>query len=146
MFPFPEIMLHAVCRDTAAYSRPCIYCHVQRGDDDTLEVRFVPIGQAAGEAAVAGGDAESEAVPVPVLDDIFRVMSECASLHPDPMDEHDAGGVAGIDAGQLGGGGDYFFTAADFAHGVSEEGAENLARLDAMIQVCACARGVVWFT
>jgi len=45
-----------------------------------------------------------------------------------------AGGVAGLDDADLNGG-DYFFTAADFAQGVSEEGARNLNRLSAMLQV-----------
>ncbi len=49
------------------------------------------------------------------------------------------GGVSGVSGFDLAGG-DYFFTAADFAHsGVSEEGAQNLARFDALLQVCGRA-------
>lgn len=150
-YPYLQILLHAVCRDTEAYPQPCIYCHVDQGDDETLEVRFVPADAAAPAAGEGGPEGTASATAVApagaasevteeeeanVLDEIFRVMSECASLHMDPVEEAElgAGGVAGIADADLAGG-DYFFTAADFAHGVSDEGAQNLERLDGLIQV-----------
>ena len=111
--------------------------------DETVEVRFVPAGaaSAAGEgsastasATAAGAEATEEAN---VLDEIFRVMSECASLHMDPEEDFGSGGGAGVADADLAGG-DYFFTAADFAHGVSDEGVQNLERLDGLIQVRFC--------
>ena len=90
-YPFPEIMLHAVCRDTTAYPKPCLYCHMERAGE-TTEVRFIPTQPAgaapatAAAAAAGGGDGGGEEASASVLDDIFRVMSECASLHPDPQE------------------------------------------------------------
>ena len=90
-FSFPDILLHAVCRDTSAYPKPCLYCHVDRGGE-SVEIRFVPDERASGvDSDAAGGSNIEEENAENVVDRIFRVMSECASLHPDPIDDHSAG-------------------------------------------------------
>ena len=95
-YEYPEIMLHAVCKDDSAYPQPCIYCHMERGGE-TVEVRYVPPTTTSSndDSNNAGGDsATAEQEGEGTLERIFRVMSECASLHPDPDDEHGPGECA----------------------------------------------------
>lgn len=76
---YPDIVLHAICRDPEAYDKPCIFAQLatedDAGDDDASEaiseLRLVPSDAAA-------------------LDAIFEAMSACAELHPDAaMDDGD---------------------------------------------------------
>lgn len=70
---YPELSLHAICKD-AAFPKPCIYCQINRtGDDgDGDEVRFAP-------------EDEDD------VDALFAALSECSALHPD---EDADGGVS----------------------------------------------------
>ena len=81
-FEYREIMLHAICRDETAYPHPCIYCQMERAGEST-EVRYVPI-------PIESPDNSNISAAVS-LEDIFGVMSECASLHPDLDDEYEPG-------------------------------------------------------
>lgn len=77
-FDYLSIVLHAICRDTEAFPKPCIYLQVQldRENDDAEveEIYLVP----------------SEASQV---EEIFEAMSRCAELHRDPQsDDEDGGG------------------------------------------------------
>lgn len=78
---YPDISLHAVCRDTDAYTAPCIYC------------QLVPLLNAAedleGDAARCAVD-ELRLVPPPAsagttdaVESIFAALTAGADLHPD---------------------------------------------------------------
>lgn len=81
---YPNIVLHAVCRDSDAYDAPCIFCQLATDsgvDEDDMEG--------------AGGSTEAQELRlVPdnalALDAIFEAMSACAELHPDAGMDDDA--------------------------------------------------------
>lgn len=78
---YPDIVLHAVCRDADAYDAPCIFCQLNSGDaDDDM----------AGDAGDASAS-ELRLVPAnaAALDTIFEAMSACAELHPDAAADDD---------------------------------------------------------
>ena len=92
-FEYREIMLHAVCRDETAYSRPCVYCQMERAGE-SMEVRYMLSTDNSTDEnpdASVAQNADGAAHSTTTLDDVFRSMSECASLHPDPEDEDEAG-------------------------------------------------------
>eukprot|EP00918_Siedleckia_nematoides_P029605 GHVU01063810.1.p1 GENE.GHVU01063810.1~~GHVU01063810.1.p1 ORF type:complete len:222 (+),score=31.25 GHVU01063810.1:18-683(+) len=81
---YPSISLHAVSRDLNAFPNECLYLMVENligaspGSDNSdneennesgkvSEVRFIPSDTA-------------------LLDEMFQVMSDCQTLHPDPED------------------------------------------------------------
>ncbi|KAG2018005.1 hypothetical protein CC2G_007464 [Coprinopsis cinerea AmutBmut pab1-1] len=90
---YPSITLHAVSKSG---SKPSIYCQL---DEENLVVATEPSTNGAG----ANGDEEAaeeqeytdvrELSIIPSssdsLDPIFEALSDCASLHPDKMDEDD---------------------------------------------------------
>jgi len=99
---YPRIVLHAMCRDSEAFPRPCMYLQVtsvgensEHEDDDeeckTLDVFFAPSN--------AG-----------VLDELFSAMTRSAELHPDPMEGEEGDGGGG---GMFGMGGSPGFDWAD---------------------------------
>ena len=92
---YPDIVLHAICRDPEAYDKPCIFAQLateeDAGDDDAAEaiseLRLVPSDAAA-------------------LDAIFEAMSACAELHPDAaMDDGEDDDDSAMMGGGLGMGG-----------------------------------------
>lgn len=68
---YPSISVHAISRDPAAFPRPCLYMQLGDGgsDQEFSEARLVP---PAGQEAV--------------LEQMFRALSECSALNPDPVD------------------------------------------------------------
>jgi len=69
---YSTIVLHAVCRDTTHFPRPCLYCQLDFGIE----------GQAEIELRIVPADATT-------LDGLFVAMSECQALNPDPEDMDD---------------------------------------------------------
>lgn len=39
---YPYIVMHAVSRDTSAFPKACLYCHLDTSDDSVSELRFAP--------------------------------------------------------------------------------------------------------
>ena len=70
---YSNIILHAVCTDVESFPEPCIYCQIEDGEE-MEELRFVP--------------RQPEQVQ-----DLFKELSRCASLHPD--EEEEEGGKDG---------------------------------------------------
>lgn len=112
---YPSISLHAICRDTSQFPHECIYCMMDSPLDDggndsdsddsdgkVGEVRFVPEDKSA-------------------LDVMFKALSECQVLHPDPENEE---GEEDED----------FFCDAEEGE-LSEEGQATLERLEGIIQM-----------
>lgn len=110
---YPSISLHAICKDTTQFPHECIYCMMESplnddenegasddSDDKVGEVRFVPEDKSA-------------------LDVMFKALSECQVLHPDPQEqEEDEDFFCDADEGEL-----------------SEEGQATLERLEGIMQM-----------
>ncbi|KAK1273501.1 Chloride conductance regulatory protein ICln [Acorus gramineus] len=84
---FVSVSLHAVSRDPEAYSSPCIYCQIDRGDNADEE--------SDGSDSECDGDLDlskvSEMRLIPSdpnqLDNLFNIFCECAALNPEPGEE-----------------------------------------------------------
>lgn len=112
---YPSISLHAICRDTSQFPHECIYCMMESPLDDNEndgasddstgrvgEVRFVPEDKSK-------------------LEVMFRALSDCQILHPDPEEqdeEEDEDFFGDADEGEL-----------------SEQGQATLERLEGMMQM-----------
>jgi len=162
---YPQISLHATCRDTNSFPHPCIYCLLddsetpvvqtnENEDDnpDTQEVRFVPQN-------------------TNTLETIYNAICECQELHPDDEDDEDdendgyagdlgmmgdeqlpMGMMQGLGGGSVQGLGSQFYTADNLPDSLagfytsdnmadgnmpelSEEGQATLQRLTANMQL-----------
>ena len=92
---YPNIILHAICRDSDAYDKPCVFCQLVAPEEaDSL----VDSDAAVNEVRLVPADAAS-------LDAIFEAMSACAELHPDMEDdEEDGSGFISADSMMMGSG------------------------------------------
>ncbi|EGG01229.1 uncharacterized protein MELLADRAFT_111193 [Melampsora larici-populina 98AG31] len=84
LVPYPTISLHAISR-TESGAQPCIYCQLDDCSDPEAEA-----------------DEEQEAVELRIvpedptrLEEIFEVLSACASLHPSNMPPEEDDGFFG---------------------------------------------------
>ncbi|XP_068686168.1 methylosome subunit pICln-like isoform X2 [Montipora foliosa] len=111
---YPAISLHAVCRDTSQFPQECLYCMTEMplddnetdrasddSDDRVGEIRFVPQDKA-------------------MLDVMFRALSDCQILHPDPQEEEEED--------------EDFFCDADEGD-LSEQGQATLDHLESVIHM-----------
>jgi hypothetical protein len=101
---WPDIVLHAICRDPEAYDKPCVFCQLASSDEDA-DAEGVSVSADAGSSEVRLVPADTGA-----LETIFEAMSACAELHPDMEDDDDdeadsAMMGAGLAMGGEGGGG-----------------------------------------
>jgi nucleotide-sensitive chloride channel 1A len=101
---YPRIALHAVCRDPAAFPRPCLYCQVAAGTAAAAEVGGglgggSDGGDEGGESEGAGASGSGDVFFAPAdpasLEALFSAMTAAAELHPDaePEDEGEGGGL-----------------------------------------------------
>ncbi|KAG2422689.1 hypothetical protein HXX76_015853 [Chlamydomonas incerta] len=102
---YPQIVMHAVSRDPSSYSRPCIYLQLDEGSED------MDVGGGDDEEEEEGAaDVSAEVRLVPgdesKVDDMFKVLCDCAALNPDSEVEgegdfffDEAEVMAGLDAG-----------------------------------------------
>jgi len=108
---YPTISLHAVSRDLDNFPAECLYLMLNSSDngeeqadseqdeeeDDLNELRFVP-------------DAKNS------LDTMFKALSDCQLLHPDPTDDLSEEDEEGLDDG----GDEYDVAAAELVLGVAD--------------------------
>lgn len=112
---YPAISLHAICRDTSQFQYECIYCMMDSPLEDNEndgasddsdgkfgEVRFVPEDKSK-------------------LEVMFRAMSDCQILHPDPQEQEEEED-------------EDFFCDADEEE-LSEQGQATLQRLEGMLEM-----------
>lgn len=100
---YPRIALHAVCRDPAAFPRPCLYCQVAAGTAAAAEGGGLGGGggggDEGGEGEGAGVSSSGDVFFAPAdpasLEALFSAMTAAAELHPDaePEDEGEGGGL-----------------------------------------------------
>ncbi|GIL60693.1 hypothetical protein Vafri_15226 [Volvox africanus] len=102
---YRQLMVHAISRDPSSFPKPCIYLILDEGSEDMM--------QPADEEEGADGEAEdipAEARLVPAeeskIDEIFKVLCECAELNPDSEVE---------------GEGDFFFDEAEVMAGLDPQ-------------------------
>ena len=79
---YPNIALHAVCRDPDAFELPCIFCQLNIQDCEDESATDAENATVISELRLVPANATS-------LDAIFAAMSACAELHPDPAMEDD---------------------------------------------------------
>lgn len=121
---YPKICLHAISRDLTSFPQECLFVQVDgkllgqdadgesdsssEGDDDdmpTTEVRFVPEDKRS-------------------LESIYKAMSDCQILHPDPED---------ADSDEFGNQGE-FYEGVDRIEQLTEQGQMYLQRFERMLQ------------
>ncbi|GLD94062.1 hypothetical protein PINS_up002673 [Pythium insidiosum] len=100
------VTLHAISRDPAAFSKPCLYCQI--GDDDMTEVRFVPSDEK-------------------LLSELFTAFSKSAEMNPDDDDDDEEGD--GSDA--MGDG--WFYNEDEVENGA--RAAQIAAHLDSVLHI-----------
>ena len=132
---YPRIVLHAICRDAEALHSPCLYCQVS-GLPDAAESGGRGGAGAAGagegegddEDMGGGGGGAFDVYLAPsdagALDGLFKAMTACAELHPDPQDEQQEG-EEGEGMGGMGGG--YAWAEALMAQEAAGGGEEAVA-------------------
>uniref|UniRef100_T1IW02 Methylosome subunit pICln n=1 Tax=Strigamia maritima TaxID=126957 RepID=T1IW02_STRMM len=89
---YPAISLHAISRDPTVFPKECLYLMVNAKLEDASESE---------DEEEEEGDYNSTPVTeirfVPqdttILDAMYRTMSECQTLHPDPNDSISEGGA-----------------------------------------------------
>ena len=80
-FDVPYVILHAVTRDPASYSQPCVYCQLDcEEEDEEEEVATIPLLFPKGEMFLVPSD-EAD------LKEIFNAFSHAALLNPDPPED-----------------------------------------------------------
>ncbi|PNH08916.1 Chloride conductance regulatory protein ICln [Tetrabaena socialis] len=96
---YQQIIMHAISRDPSSYAKPCIYLQLDEGSEDMMQEEE---GEGEAEEEVA---AEIRLVPADEgkIDDIFKVLCDCAALNPDSEVE---------------GEGDFFFDEAEVMAGL----------------------------
>ncbi|MCO5609702.1 hypothetical protein L7F22_063934 [Adiantum nelumboides] len=91
---FLSLSMHAISRDPEAYPLPCIYTQIEADDE-------FDYGDDAGDELSDYQDSndlsrvqEMRLVPSDpsVLDNLFKVLCDCALLNPDPVEEHEGEG------------------------------------------------------
>ena len=104
---YPRITLHAVCRDPAAFPRPCLYCQVTALGGCAVEEEGGGGGgggggdEGEGGAAPAAGSGDVFFAPADpaALDALFTAMTAAAELHPDAAGGDEDGEGEGMGAG-----------------------------------------------
>lgn len=97
---FLSLSLHAISRDPEAFPKPCIYTQIDTGDsDDDDDEETVDDNQHErmdGVVAENNLSVISEMRLIPQdpssLDQIFKVLCDCAALNPDPEGEREGEG------------------------------------------------------
>ncbi|XVE58691.1 hypothetical protein DITRI_Ditri04bG0189300 [Diplodiscus trichospermus] len=87
---FLSLSLHAVSRDPEAYPSPCIYTQIEtEADEDESE----DLDSENNEALDLSKVTEMRLIPSDAshLDTLFRMLSECAELNPEPIEEGEEG-------------------------------------------------------
>lgn len=81
-FDVSYVTLHAITRDPASYSSPCVYCQLdfEEDNDDDDEEEITPLKYPKVEMFLVPGD-ES------LLMEIFNAFSEAALMNPDPPED-----------------------------------------------------------
>ncbi|MEW5306222.1 MAG: hypothetical protein WDW36_008704 [Sanguina aurantia] len=127
---YQQIVVHAISRDASTHAQPCIYLQLDEGSED------MGVG--------GGGDGEDEETEedehsaevrlVPEEDakveELFRVLCDCAALNPDDVADEDGVGEFFFDEDEIMAGLDPETRAAVVAHQLSsgldlEEGGEE---------------------
>ncbi|MCO5605304.1 hypothetical protein L7F22_059486 [Adiantum nelumboides] len=91
---FLSLSMHAISRDLEAYPLPCIYTQIETDDE------FDYVDDAGDELSDYQDSnnlsrvQEMRLVPSDpsVLDNLFKVLCDCALLNPDPVQEHEGEG------------------------------------------------------
>ncbi|ELT98946.1 hypothetical protein CAPTEDRAFT_184496 [Capitella teleta] len=135
---YPHISLHAVSRDPSSHPDPCLYLmldadvnEAEQNSSDSedenekmSEVRFVPADPQCCEFCVFALSCLTVSFAV---DALYKAMSECQVLHPDPeQGEQSDDGWEGQ--------GDGFFTAEDDLENLTPEGRARLEHLENILQ------------
>ena len=119
---YPDVTLHAICRDTDTFPAPCVFAQLAGGASD-----------ADGDDGVANGTVAADDIrlqpssattPAGALDSLFAAICECQEMHPDPAMGED-GSMGGDAAGYsvvAGGSGEPVFSAAQMAQMARLEG------------------------
>ncbi|KAJ9523845.1 hypothetical protein QJQ45_020036 [Haematococcus lacustris] len=84
---YPQIMMHAVSRDLAAFPQPCIY--VQLDVESCTASGLPPLDNEAADEAEDEPDSELRLVPqdADCLEKMFQALCDCAALNPDSENE-----------------------------------------------------------
>ncbi|EFJ48103.1 hypothetical protein VOLCADRAFT_120923 [Volvox carteri f. nagariensis] len=100
---YRQLMVHAISRDPASYPRPCIYLILDKGSEDMMDGEEDSNEDEGEEVA-----AEVRLIPAEEskIDEIFKVLCECAELNPDSEVE---------------GEGDFFFDEAEVMAGLDPQ-------------------------
>jgi len=77
---YPNISIHAVSRDTAAFPHECLYMML----DIALEDRMIEDGEESDEEANQSTEVRFIPSQKEHLDVMYRAMCACQELHPDP--------------------------------------------------------------
>lgn len=112
---YPAISLHAICRDTSQFPHECLYCMLEMPVDDN------ETDEASDDSTDKVGEIRFVPEDKSILDTMFRALSDCQILHPDPQEEDEEGD-------------EDFFSDADEGE-LTEEGQATLNRLENMIQM-----------
>ncbi|KAK1262546.1 Chloride conductance regulatory protein ICln [Acorus gramineus] len=82
---FVSISLHAVSRDPDAYSSPCIYCQIDKGDDEESDGSDSECNEDLDLSKIS----EMRLIPSDPsqLDNLFNIFCECAALNPEPGED-----------------------------------------------------------
>lgn len=84
---YPSVALHAVSRDLSSFPHECLYLMIDGNLDDAAPT--------SGENGSNSNDEDEEPAPSEIrfvpdnkssLDTMYKAMSECQALHPDPTD------------------------------------------------------------
>ena len=94
---YPNIVLHAVCRDLDAYSKPCIFCQLNADEGSDNDDATASVGGASTISDLRLIPASAAA-----LDSVFEAMSACQALHPDIDDDEDDAAMMGQGLGLSG--------------------------------------------
>uniref|UniRef100_A0A7S3R6W3 Methylosome subunit pICln n=1 Tax=Dunaliella tertiolecta TaxID=3047 RepID=A0A7S3R6W3_DUNTE len=104
---YPQIMMHAVSRDTSSFPKPCIYIQLDDGSEDMQQDE----GSEEEEDGGPDADVAAEVRLVPQdsskIDEIFKLLCDYAALNPDSDAEAD-------------GEGDFYFDEAEVYAGLDE--------------------------
>lgn len=98
---YPQIVMHAISRDTETFPKPCIYLQLDEGSEDMVEDDDEDDDLPAPEAQLVPQDAS-------LVDDLFRALCDSAAQNPDPDLDDD-------------GEGEFYFNDQEVLEGLDEE-------------------------
>ncbi len=86
---YPDITLHAICRDPSAFAKPCLFAQLVPGvaadEDEAMADPAATGGNGSATLDLARAD-ELRLVPSDggaALEGLYEAMCACAELHPD---------------------------------------------------------------